>query len=88
MLTLIVTGVCDVDAIAVSLVAVPLSYVLLSFAVLPESIALHGTVIEVAYIILVSKFEPSLSVGPIVLKVPDIDRPVGKLHIPFTSLEI
>ena len=88
MFTLVVACVSDVDSIAVSLVTVPLSYVLLSFAVLPESIALHSPVIEVAHIVLVSKFEPSLSMGPIVLKVPDIDRPIGKLHKPFTRLEV
>ena len=86
--TLILTHFGDVDPVAVSFVALPLPNIFLPLLVSPKSVSLHRPVLEISHIVLVPKFEPALPVRPVILEVPKVDSPVGKLHVPLAHFVV
>jgi hypothetical protein len=56
-----------------SFIAFPFSNVFISKIVLPETIPLHATILEIPYIILLPKLQRALPVRLIVNEIPEID---------------
>ena len=77
------THFSDVDAVPMSLIALPLSDILLPIIVPPQSVALHGPILEIPDVVLLCELEPPLPMSFIILKIPKIDRTVRKLHVPL-----
>lgn len=71
--TLVVALVGDVDAVAVGLVVLPLPHVFLPLLVLPEAVPFHGSVLEVAHVVLLVEAQQAVSLGFVVDEVPVVD---------------
>jgi hypothetical protein len=72
----------------VSLIILPLTNVLISLAISPDSLTLHRSILEIPIIILVIVLQRALTMCPIVLKVTYIDRTIGKFLIALSTLEV
>ena len=78
----------NINSVAMSFIAFPLTNILFSFFVSPETISLHSSILKITHIILISKLEPSLAMSSVVVKITKIDGSIGKLHITFTHFVV
>ena len=79
--TLIVTLFCHVNAMAVGSVILPLPHVLLSLLVLPKSISLHTSILEITHIVLFIEIEQPMTMRFIVSEIAIVSRLIRKDHI-------
>lgn len=69
-----------------SLTCLPLAYVFLTFAVLPQTIAFHGPVLEVSYVVLFLESQQAVAVWFVVGKVAVVGRTIRIESVAFAHL--
>jgi hypothetical protein len=79
ILTLVVALGGDVDAVTVGTIALPSPHILLS-VLLPQPVTLHGSVLEVAHVVLLREGEQAAAVGFVIDEVAEVGGAGGEAH--------
>lgn len=75
------TLLCDINAMPIGFVVLPLSHILLSFLIFPKSISLHCPVFEIPHVVLLIEGQKTMTVRLVIHKIAIICGLVGKYHI-------
>ena len=79
---------CDINAITMSSVCFPFSYIFLIFLIFPKSISMHTTILKISNIVFIIILKHTMSMWFIVGEIPKIFRLIWILNKSFSVFVI